>query len=216
MMHIKTLRKMFPYLSDNDKMYQLKMDTESIYSISVKEDADKISSIILHHLKKLELDPFTITITDATAGIGGNTISFARIFKFVNGIELDETRCSYLVHNLNIYDITNIATYNDDCLTKLADLDQDIIFFDPPWGGKDYKKHKKLRLSLSDISMEDICKDLLTRTNKQKPTMIVLKLPLNYDIQYIYNKVTSGNIFLHILKKMQIVVIINKFNDPTF
>jgi 16S rRNA G966 N2-methylase RsmD len=210
-MHIKTLRKIFPYLSDNNKMYQLKMDKESLYSISIKEDADKISSLILHHVKKLKLNPFNIKITDATAGVGGNTISFARIFQFVNSIELDKTRCTYLENNVQVYGIKNIMIYNDDCLDKLKLLDHDIVFFDPPWGGKDYKIHTKMRLSLSDIQVEDICNDLLINKNyKQNPTIIVLKLPFNYDIQHIYNKITQGNIYLYILKKMQVVIIINQ------
>lgn len=213
-MHIKILRKIFPYLSDNNKMYQLKMDEESIYSISIKEDADKISSLILRHLKRLQLDQFDLSITDATAGIGGNTISFAKIFKHVNGIEMDNTRASYLVHNLGIYDINNVTVYNDDCLNQLSLLDHDIVFFDPPWGGRDYKKHKKMRLTLSDVAIEDICNDLLNNRNHIKnPNMIVLKLPLNYDIQYIYNQITTNHIFLYILKKMQIIIIINNNNQ---
>ena len=53
MIHIKSLRKMFPYLSDKNKMSKLKIDKESLYSISLKDDADKISSLIIYNLKNI-------------------------------------------------------------------------------------------------------------------------------------------------------------------
>ena len=209
MIHLKSLRKMFPYLSDKNKMSKLKIDKESLYSISLKDDAEKISSLISYNLKKLKLDPSKITITDATAGVGGNTISFAKIFKFVNSIEIDKLRASYLENNLSIYDIKNCKIYNDDCTNAIKLLDYDIIFFDPPWGGRDYKNHHKIRLQLSNIDIEDICNDLLFSGNyKQNPFMVILKLPLNYDVQYIYDKITQGYIYLYVIKRMQIIIII--------
>jgi predicted RNA methylase len=208
-MHINVLKKIFPYLNEKRKMHELKIDDESLYSISTISDANKISSIILDNLKKINLNPCQIIITDATAGVGGNTLSFAGIFKSVNCIEIDKNRSVYLKNNLNIYNIKNCVIYNDDCTKILDKLDNSVIFFDPPWGGREYKKHKNIRLTLSGTDIEQICNKLLNDKNIKNLVMIVLKLPLNYDIQHIYDSINE-NITVCVIRRMQIVIIIKK------
>ena len=41
------------------------------------------------------------------------------------------------------------------------------------------------------------------------PKLIVLKIPKNYNLYYLYNNIKSNKIYLYKLKKMFIVVIIN-------
>ena len=177
----------------------------------MREVANKITSIITYHLNKIKIDVNNISITDATAGVGGNTLSFGMNFKTVNAIELDEIRYEYLVNNINIYDLKNINTYSDDCRVILPTLiNQNVVFIDPPWGGKDYKSFKKLRLNLSSTSIEDLCNNLMDpKKNISCPELILLKLPTNYDVEFLFTSVNSNSIYLHELKKMLIIAIIN-------
>ena len=85
-----------------------------------------------------------------------------------------------------------------------------VVFIDPPWGGRSYKDYKKLRLTLSNTSLESICNcilddEIMTCT----PNLIVLKLPTNYDVKFLYDTVNSKSIHLHELNKMLIIVILN-------
>lgn len=205
---IKTVLRLFPYLSDKDKANKLKIDPESISFISLREHADYTSLIIEDNLIKLGANPKDVIITDATAGVGGNTLSFAKNFKQVNAIEIDKLRTDYLINNISIYEFKNIKVFNQDCLNLFTQLKHDVVFVDPPWGGKSYKNHKSLRLSISDISIEDICNNLLL--SKNAPLLIVLKLPRNYDVAFLYKKIIKKRIYYYDIKdKMGIFVIYN-------
>jgi 16S rRNA G966 N2-methylase RsmD len=211
--NIKTILRLFPYLDDKDKAYKLMIDIDSIYYISVREYADKISQIIKFHIEDIGFDSKNAIVTDGTAGVGGNTISFARNFRYVYSIEIDKLRSTYLENNIDVYDLKNIGIINNNCLSIIPNIpDQDIVYLDPPWGGKKYKEFELLTLSISDITIENICNKFMdVEFMKKTPAMIVLKLPKNYDIVHFYKSIDrSKQIYYYDLKKMIILVIINK------
>ena len=79
--NIKTLLRLFPYMKNKTEASKLKIDQDSLHYISVREVADKISTIVSTHVNELDvLDPDNVVITDATAGVGGNSISFGNNF----------------------------------------------------------------------------------------------------------------------------------------
>jgi len=209
----KSCLRLFPYLKDREKALNLKIDDKSIYYISVREYAAKISNIIKKHLEILDIDAKNAIITDATAGVGGDTISFANNFKFVYAIELDKLRAEYLTNNIGVYDLKNTKVINDDCTKILNHIDNhDVIFIDPPWEPNDepYKNQVKLRLPLSFYeSIEAYCNRLMDETYMKKvPKLIVLKLPKNYDTLHFYKTVKNKNMYYYDLKKMIILVVI--------
>lgn len=208
----KSILRLFPFLNDKNKAAELKIDDESIYYISFREHAKKISLLISYHLKQYGLDPQQSVITDCTAGVGGNSISFAMHFNYVYAIELDKIRSNYLMNNAAVYNLTNIKVYNDNCLNIIDKItNHNVIFIDPPWGGKGYKQFDKLRLTLSNIKIENICNSLLKGTYiKKSPELIVLKLPNNYDLMYLYKKLISKEVYMYnIDEKMLIVIVVN-------
>ena len=188
---------------------KLEMTDISIYSITLPQEAELISQTILYLYRTF----FTncndnyknLTITDATANVGGNTINFSKYFKRVNTIEIDPTTFDILKHNcVDVYKRRNISFYLGDCTKVIPKLKQDIIFFDPPWSGLMYKAYDKLDLSLGDLSMIDIIKEYYKKNNakiyaykcpanlnfdpfiKEFPLITMQKLK-NYNIIYIIN-----------------------------
>ena len=212
---MKTILRLFPYLDNKAKAQKLKIDEDSIHYISIREHADQITEIITKYTQFLKIKPNNIVITDATAGVGGNTISFGSRFRQVNSIEIEELRAGYLKNNIGVYNLDNVNVINGDYTKIYGNLTQHVVFIDPPWGGKSYKDHKNLKLDLSGIPIETICNNLLERSDNTY--LIVLKLPNNYDIKYLFTQVTSKTIYLHELKKMFILVIVNtKFDLTSF
>ncbi len=224
-----TLKKLiFPPMKSNN-LSQLKIDDESIKYVTFYMSAQEITNVIMNNLDdfpcpdprlKNTWDKMSViermgelVITEMTAGIGGNVLNFANYFKYVNAIEIDSVRCDYLKINTELYDFLNVNYYNDDSVKLLIDEDniaQDIIFFDPPWGGKNYKAHKKLKLQFgSDTdpkSIEDICVSLL---KKPRNKMIILKLPNNYDFDYFKSVLSDYTIICFGLDRMTSVIIKN-------
>ena len=208
-MDSRLVTKMFPHIDNRKRAMQLKIDRESVHYISLREDAHKISCIIAHHLDSLEIEYDDAIITDATAGVGGDTLSFGLNFGHVHAIEIDELRYDYLVNNINVYNLKNITPYHDDCKDVINSIDNHhVVFMDPPWGGRSYKKHEKLKLTLGNKSIEDYCNTIFdSNKTKHPPKLIVLKLPTNYDLVYLYKNIKCDKIILHELKKMYIVAI---------
>ena len=205
-MEHKKFSNLFPYLEDKSKKDLLKIDDESVSYISSKRVAKEITMIIKNHTENIGLKK--VTITDAFAGVGGDTLSFGMNFDYVNAIELDKMRYDYLRNNCAVYELKNIKFYNADCMDYLYELDHDIVFFDPPWGGKNYKLEKNIRIKINDIHQEDIINKLFE--SKNSPEMVVLKLPKNYDLTFFYNKVKNYTTYIHELNKMIILVVHKK------
>ena len=164
-LNINFLKHLFNY---NDEIIKkLMIDPVSIYSVTPFEIADTISQIIKDKMGN------DLVITDMTACIGGNTISFSKYFKIVNAIEINPKRCDFLKKNLKILKIKNVNIYNDDCFNIIENLSQDIIFIDPPWGGRKYKFRKMVDLYLSKQKLCDICNNLI-----DKCKLIILKVTI--------------------------------------
>lgn len=151
----------------------LKSDNEGCYSLSHKEDADAVSSIIKERYGDLK-------ILDATASIGGNSISFGLHFSNVISIEINTDRFHHLVENLKSFNVKN-KVINGNFLDYLSE-DYKIIFIDPPWGGPNYKYEKSISLSIDNKPLKSIVKELI---NKNK--VIILKLPFNYNLTDFLN-----------------------------
>lgn len=217
-------RKIFPFTS-NENIKNLMIDKDSLHYITFASDAINITKVICDNLTKFpqpinyknsdwskltnEQKMKRLVITDMTAGVGGNVYSFSKFFKYVNAIEISSSVYNCLKNNINIYGYNNINCYNDDSVKLLIDNDdigQDIIFFDPPWGGKDYKLHVDIRLKFGNHSIENICNLLLNRSSNK---MIVLKLPNNYDYKYFVEELNIYTIERYQLNKFTVLIVKN-------
>jgi hypothetical protein len=123
----------------------VKYDKEGLWSLSHYDEAEKISNIILELVNNN-------LIIDCTSGLGGNTFSFSNHFKRVISVELDKNRFDMLTLNVNTNQLKNIKLYNENCINFLK-IKCDAFFFDPPWGGPDYKLKKNVKLKLSNKSL---------------------------------------------------------------
>ena len=184
---INLLKKIFP--EPVTGVYtDLDIDNEGLYSITHPFDADIISHNIIEILGSNELN-----ILDMTAGCGGNMISFIKYFTHTTGIEINETRYKILENNMKLYNKTNYNIILGNSIDYI-NTQYDVFYIDPPWGGPDYKKNKQLCIKLSDIDIYDII--LLI----PKKSLIILKLPFNYNINlfkdHIIKQIKMNNILI--------------------
>lgn len=146
----------------------LKITKEGKYSITKWEDSYQIVKIIESFLG----DTNTLTITDCTGGIGGDTITFCHNFKIVNSIELKEEHFNILEYNCKLYGIKNVNIFNCDS-SEVLRLKQDVVYFDPPWGGKKYHLEHKISFK------EPFTSKLFNKINAR---VCIIKIPINFDI----------------------------------
>uniref|UniRef100_A0A6C0DZT3 Methyltransferase n=1 Tax=viral metagenome TaxID=1070528 RepID=A0A6C0DZT3_9ZZZZ len=80
-------------------------------------------------------------ILDANANIGMDSVEFCKHFDRVSSIEYYESYAKALAYNLK--DFKNKTVYWGSCLDFIKDKklceNIDVIYFDPPWGGKYYR-----------------------------------------------------------------------------
>lgn len=205
---------LFPYLKNRNLSRALLIDKDSVSYITTRKYSSQIAQIIGKHIVDTpKIGYKNVVVTDGTAGVGGNTITFGIYFGSVNSIEIDSLRYGYLNNNIAVFGLENIITYNDDCINKLFQItNHDVIFLDPPWETEisgSYKKYTNLRLSLGGVNIELLCRQLMNdQLMSRVPSLIVMKLPKNYDIKYFYSQMSDKKTYYYNLDKMIILVII--------
>jgi 16S rRNA G966 N2-methylase RsmD len=153
---------------------RLKTTDEGSYSITRRRDAERIMNVLRSVFKEMK----TMTITDSTACIGGDTLNFASNFSHVHSIELNNENFQALTNNVQVYGFNNVTLHNADSV-ELFNWNTHVLYIDPPWGGKEYKKHTKLDLFMSNKRLDCWLEEILSRKNR--PNYIILKLPSNYN-----------------------------------
>lgn len=193
--------KIFPYRYDID-LTRLLISDIGLYSISRSRDAYNTTQIILSYLDTRMGN--RLIITDATGGVGGDAICFAKYFNKVNIVELSGIHCKIIKNNLRVYDLlnkTNIICTN--YLNVMYLLNQDVIFFDPPWGGPNYKKQKMKSLFLSGIDIEVIVNKLLIN---KRTKLIAIKIPHNFNFVSFKRNVNHKYIRIHRFRKYNLLI----------
>lgn len=105
----------------------IQMDSVSKYSITDAKTASHQTVVM-----KSFAPPDSI-ITDGTACVGGNAISFARSFRKINAVEVNSERFAMLRENCSILNVAqNVKLIKGDYSKIHHELKQDVVFLDPP------------------------------------------------------------------------------------
>jgi 16S rRNA G966 N2-methylase RsmD len=204
--------KLFPCPPDNN-YENLMIDMESTSYVSTPYVSSVITGIIESLIPgHIALDK--LTIFDGTACVGGDTIALGRTFGSVIAAEIDETRYNMLVNNLNEFKLWNVIPINDDSLNLLYKINFiDVMYFDPPWGGKIYKYKNNLRLKIGDMYLDQIVNHVFDGKVKSDVKMIVLKLPKNYNLYELYKKTNKSFITMYLYELNKMLIVVFKKND---
>lgn len=195
----------FPKVPGVDRR-KLQISPEGHYSITQPNFAWDIISIFSKYFPDLS----KLTITDATGGIGGDTISFARRFKKVFVYEMNPEHCSMIRHNLKAYKLfrsDKVKLTCDDFTKHLSQVNSDLVYVDPPWGGPDKVKQAKvgeLRLSMGQMDLADIVKSLRGKKTK----LVALKIPPKFDRKHLQQTLRGWMVRTYDLGKMQLLLCI--------
>lgn len=199
----KIVRKYFKQ-EPGVNLNRIALTNDSVYSITNWYFADQMSRMLLDVLRGLDTSNHSdsknqkYTIVDATANIGGNTISFAKHFHTVKSVEINERTAKCLQNNVDVYGLHNVEVIHAD-FTKL-DLSADVIFMDPPWSGAFYKTRADIDMYLSDVNILDIIPKLRCR-------VFAMKAPCNYNIAGLLR--VLQHVQLHQLGNMMFVISVN-------
>lgn len=184
----------------------LKMTDKGLYSISKYYDAQWISNHILDFLNNQGIDPLKINIIDGTAGIGGNSINFSKYFSKILSIEINNIHYEVLKNNIDALNIKNVKIYNANFLNILdiINLESNIFFFDPPWGGNCYKNFKYFNLKIGKLDINDVVNILYEKNMKY----IILKAPNNLNLSSLYSNIKYENMIVHRNIKQNMLLLI--------
>ena len=127
------------------------------------EESDRaliFSSLIAQHVATTG----TRILIDCFAGVGGNTIAFAKSGKWdiIIAIEESEAVMKCAKHNGEIYGVANQISWclgdSFDVLNKYPELQESdpVIFASPPWGGKFIHLAKYRFVLLSNLCLNQV------------------------------------------------------------
>lgn len=207
---------------DYELRNQLQVDEVAEFSVTDFEMATKISQAVLNLFSPKDdttsesgnedhedgsttteqRKKYPLVVTDGTACVGGNVLSFCDFFTRVNAVENDPARVQMLRHNLQVLQKTNAKCIHANYLDVMLELQQDVVFLDPPWGGPEYKDLGKVDLFLGGLPLHEICTRL-----KASAKCVVLKVPSNFDDAKFSQHVPGNVVIRRDLKKMHLVVL---------
>lgn len=157
------------YLLFNKYDDGIKMDGEGWFSVTPE-------AIAKHHALRCGSG----TIVDFFAGVGGNSIQFAKRSKHVIAIDIDPKRIDLAQHNAAIYGVCDqIDFIRGDSFVLAPNLKADVVFMSPPWGGPDYLKEKTFDMK---TMLRPHDGNFLFSIGRGIASKVVMFLPRNVDI----------------------------------
>ncbi|KAF2252673.1 S-adenosyl-L-methionine-dependent methyltransferase [Trematosphaeria pertusa] len=166
------------------------MTEDGWFGVTPEPIANKIAA----HLAESAPKDKTIII-DAFAGVGGNSIAFARSERWeqVFAIEKDTKAMKCAKHNAKVYGVDKkIVWVTGDCFDvisrRFSGKTNVIIFASPPWGGTEYSAEDVFDLT----KMEPYNLNKLVQSFSMHSKHIVLYLPRTSDLNQIARYAPEG------------------------
>ncbi len=103
------------------------------------------------------------------------------------------------------------SIYTKGLLNYLDKLDQDVVFFDPPWGGPSYKTKESVSLQLSNLPVQFVVEYLL---NHAKAKAVFLKVPLNFELHTFLDKLRKFRITITHVQRFYLLHCYSFENQP--
>jgi len=173
---------------------RLDVDETSYYSSLMPWQVMAVRNILYELIPPRD----NIRILDATANIGVDSINFSLMYpnSRVYSCEIVPKIYLKLVNNTSAY--SNIKTIFGDFVSLLQTMERgefDVIYIDPPWGGRDYKNRviDNLYLSVDNADPTRKLTAVLTRIlYKQITSVVVVKVPNNFILRDTNNKLLKN------------------------
>ena len=150
-----------------------------------------------HHFEQLSrIIPHEKVVYDLNAHIGGFSLRWACKNKEskIYSIELDETVSDVLKSNVAELKLDNVNVITGDSAKVVWDIPDtpDIIYMDPPWGGKDYKNEATIDLFYGEVNAVELIQQML---EKWKNVKVYFKVPLNYNFESLNNVINNYKVW---------------------
>lgn len=180
-LNLNDKKRIFPYTT-NDNLNNLRITNVALYSTTPPEQSKYVCKIIRKYFNNKQLK--NMTLTDVGGCIGGNTYYLSNCFEKINFIENLSIHVDIFKNNLNIVfpNKNNINIIQENYLDVYKKIQQDVIFMDPPWFGIDYYKQKSIELYYPSNGKKILLHNLVKKLSKLT-SMIIIKLPINYNIE---------------------------------
>lgn len=164
---------------DTPTLEKLSLVRSSIYSTSPHSEIISYGGWMAGIMRKANLSLKNVVVTDATANVGGDTMGFWEMgVRNVISVEIDPAVYSVLRSNMEVLGYETRYIKNQDFVDIYRLCKQDVVYMDPPWGGKEYKKFESMELYIGRCTVFDIVKDIITG---RMCKCLFLKVPVNYN-----------------------------------
>lgn len=175
-------------------LWKIVFTSEAQYSASPMKASEGMVSEIIQRLNENGFNGKEISFLDGTSNCGADAINSVIISKNlqhsfrISAIELNPLNYQALKENITLFGCdAHIDPIQADVVEWLKNEGEKrsftCMYFDPPWGGKDYKMADKVQLYLSGINIWTLCREIMSRSSDRRPKLIVVKGPSNWNME---------------------------------
>ncbi|KAL5699101.1 hypothetical protein ACHQM5_030047 [Ranunculus cassubicifolius] len=151
----------------------IQLDEEGWFSVTPEK-------IAIAHAQRCRGE--TTVVIDCFAGVGGNSIQFARMGYHVIAIDIDPRKIELAINNARVYGVEDYIDFIVGDFFQLApSLKGDVAFLSPPWGGPTYRSIDSFTLDL--LKPKDGY-SIFQEAQKITPNIIMF-LPRNVDLNQV-------------------------------
>ena len=184
---------------------RMEVDETGLFSVASAKWGNTFASTMAKHCRQsLSSHPGEIIAIDLTASVGGLTLPFAKVFKSVVAIEIDEHRsmlCRRNMQNFGVIDRVQILNQDSiECIPKVAneiiENRRRIVIVDPPWGGM-YYKHEQNEILMGQWTMPQVMERIAAHLS---PTIVGFRMPLSYNSDTFLNSLEELGIEYSLLE----------------
>lgn len=174
------------------KNRKLRMTDVGEYSITHPYMAKEFINAIYKYSIDNKIE--TVTCLDITSGLGGLVRYLIKLFDKCISVEKSELHFEIQKSNLKLLlsddEYKKIYFVNSDFLSLNVNP-VDVIICDPPWGGRDYRKHELNSLWLGEKNIVDVISDMF---EKKKCKIFALLVMENYNFNELIVKFSKMSI----------------------
>jgi len=191
------------------KLREIQTDQHGALSFSAGYSNQMMCVHMMDYFQRCKIGLKGLTITDASAACGGDSMQFLltktmqhgteRLFESVTSVEINKNRCSMLRNNMEVvkrafpdsaqstvicanYGAV-IGVINQDNQGDVPYVTQDVVFIDPPWGGKSQDQ------SRSALTLYTVTKDpKLIKDFDGEELIIDYRLAIHHLVQGIITR----------------------------
>lgn len=166
--------------------WQISMTSEGLFSVTPWQSNETMVEELIKYMGHYNLK--NVKFFDGTANCGADVIGTlwnlkSRLNMEITAVELDRLNFKCLKENVELFKAEKYVNVIEgdslDIIKNSPYNESHVIYWDPPWGGVNYKEEKELVLKLNSKDVFELAESMLNDNETfSNLRLVIIKIPL--------------------------------------